>query len=153
MTFIPANLDDVQEQKPAPTGNYELQITAAQNTESGEKSKRPGSPMIKVTLGFTDPEINAPVITHFLSLPYDGDENAAFKLLMLKRFMAAFGMEWNSAGIDTEALVFDMIGRSAVLEVGHTEPNDNGDYFNTLKIPRLRDEVVGGKKAGGRKRG
>lgn len=150
MPFINANMDEVQEQKAAPNGNYELQITGAQNTVTGEKSKNPGAPMIKVTLGFTDPEVNAPVITHYITLPFEGDDNAAFKLLLLKRFMSAFGLAWSSEGIDTEALAFDMVGRTAILEVGQTEPNDSGDIFNNIKVPRLRDEVV--KKTAGRRR-
>jgi hypothetical protein len=152
MPFINANLEDVQEQKAAPNGSYELQITGAVQAETGEKSKHPGAPMIKVSLGFTDPEVNAPVITHYITLPYEGDDNAAFKLLMLKRFMSAFGLSWSADGIDTEALAFDMIGRTAVLEVGQTEPNENGDIFNNVKIPRLRDEgIVKGKSAGRRR--
>lgn len=153
MAFISANLDDVQEQKPAANGMYELQITGAQNTQSGEKSKHPGSPLLKVTLGFTDPEINAPVITHYLSLPFEGDENASFKLLMLKRFMATFGVAWSSEGIDTEALAMDLIGSRAVLEVGSTEPNENGDYFNTIKVPRLKEETNRVKGGASRRRG
>jgi hypothetical protein len=151
MPFINANLDDVQEQKAAPNGSYELQITGAQNTVTGEKSKNPGAPMIKVTLGFTDPEVNAPVITHYITLPYEGDDNTAFKLLLLKRFMGLFGLTWSNEGIDTEALAFDMVGRTAIVEVGQTEPNDNGDIFNNIKVPRLRDEGTG-KGARGRKR-
>lgn len=140
MTFIPMNLDEVQEQKPAPKGTYELMITAAQATESGERSKNPGSPLLKVTLGFVDQEINAPVITHYLSLPFEGDENASFKALMLKRFLGAFGAGYSSEGIDVDNLAIELVGHTANLEVDLTEPNDNGDVYNRIKVPRLRDE-------------
>ena len=145
MTFIPVNLDETQEQRAAPKGIYELQIVGAQETKTGENSKHPGAPMIKVTLGFTDLEVNAPNITHFITLPYEGDENASFKLLMLKRFMAAFGIPYSQHGIDTEALVEDMLGLTAVLEVDLTEPNENGDVFNRIRIPRLREESSAGQ--------
>jgi hypothetical protein len=144
MAFIAVNLDETQEQKAAPKGAYELQITAAQNTETGENSKHPGAPMLKVMLGFTDLEVNAPAITHYITLPYEGDENASFKLLMLKRFLSAFSIPYNSEGIDTEALAFEMIGHTGTVEVELTEPNDNGDVYNRIKVPRLRDEMKSG---------
>jgi hypothetical protein len=141
MPFIPANLDDAVEQKPAPKGKYELQITGATMTETGENSKHPGAPMIKVTLGFTDLSVNAPVITHFITLPFEGDENANFKLLMLKRFLVAFKIPYSSEGIDTDTLVQEMPGQTAELDVGLSEPNENGDIFNRVQIPRIRDEA------------
>lgn len=142
MTFISLNLDEVQEQKPAPKGTYELMITAAQATESGERSKNPGSPLLKVTIGFVDQEVNAPVITHYLSLPFEGDENANFKALMLKRFLNAFKVGYSSEGIDVDNLAMELIGQTANLEVNLTEPNENGDVYNKIVVPRLRDEAV-----------
>lgn len=151
--YIAMNIDDAQEQKAAPKGSYELQITGAQVTETGPNSKHPGAPMIKVTLGFTDLEVNAPAITHFLTLPYEGDENGAFKLLMLKRFLVAFGIPYGSEGIDVEAIAFEAVGKTATIEVTLTEPNENGDVFNRITVPRLRDEVASGRgKAPAKKR-
>lgn len=143
--YIAMNIDDAKEQKPAPKGAYELQVTGAQVMETGPGSKHPGAPMIKVTLGFTDLEVNAPVITHFITLPYEGDENAAFKVLMLRRFLVAFGVPYSSEGIDVDDISYNVIGKTAKLEVTLTEPNDNGDVFNRVIIPRIRDEVAGGK--------
>ncbi len=149
MTFIPANLDDTVEQKPVAKGTYDLQITGAKLQETGENSKHPGAPMIRVNLAFEDLELNAPGITHFITLPYEGDDNASFKLLMLKRFLVAFKIPYSNEGIDTEALVVEMAGHSAKLDVSLTEPNDNGDIYNRIQIPRLRDEPVA---AGGRRK-
>jgi hypothetical protein len=151
MPFIPVNLDETVEQKPVAKGNYELMITGSKLTETGENSKHPGAPMFKVTLGFTDPEISAPVISHYVTLPYEGDENANFKLLMLKRFLVAFKIPYSSEGIDPEALATEMIGCTATLPVGLSEPNDNGDIYNNIQIPRIRDEAAR-PAAGGRKR-
>lgn len=146
MTFIAVNLDETVEQKAAPKGSYELTITGAIETASGENSKHPGAPMIKATLGFTDPEVNSPTITHFITLPYEGDDKASFKLLMLKRFLGAFDIPYDKGGIDVEAICFEMIGKTATLEVDLTEPNENGDMFNRIKVPRLRDEPITGGK-------
>ena len=153
MAFLSVNLDDTQEQQPAPKGSYELQITGAQLTETGENSKHPGAPMYKVTLGFTNLELNAPNITHYVTLPYEGDENAAFKLLMLKRFLSAFSIPYSSDGIDLEDLAFAMIGKAGQAEVDLTEPNGNGDIYNSLKVPRMRDEPKGGQGKAPKRRG
>lgn len=153
MPFIPMNLDDAVEQKPAPKGKYELQITGATVTETGEKSKCPGAPMLKITLGFTDQEVNAPVITHYITIPYEGDENTDFKLLMLKRFLIAFQIPYNREGFDLDDLAQSMIGQIATLDVGLSEPNEDGAIYNRLQVPRIRDEQA--TKAGsgsGRKR-
>lgn len=145
MTFIPANLDDTIEQKPVPKGKYDLMITNATVTTTGENSKHPGAPMIKAVLGFADTSIMAPVITHFITFPFEGDENANFKLLMLKRLLVAFGIPYSNEGIDIEALAMEMVGHTATLDVGLSSPNDNGDIYNNVQIPRIRDEAaVGG---------
>lgn len=148
MTFLPINLEDVQEQKPASPGIYELQITGAQLTETGENSKRPGSPMLKFSLAFTDQDLNAPNITHYVTIPTDGDENFAFKALMLKRFLVAFGISFGSQGIDLDNLPMESIGQTANIEVSLSEPDDNGNVYNRIRLPRVADE----KQAGGKKR-
>lgn len=153
MPFIPVNLDDAVEQKPAPKGKYELQVTGAAVTETGENSKHPGAPMFKVTLGFTDQAINAPVITHFITLPFEGDENTNFKLLMLKRFLVAFQIPYSNEGFDLDELAREMIGTTASLDVGLSEPNENGDIFNRIQIPRIRDEATKAAAGGKRRRG
>jgi hypothetical protein len=139
MTFVPVNFDDAQEAKPAQPGVYEMQITAAEETVTGEKSKNPGSPQLKVTLGFAD-QPNTPNITQYLSLPYAGDENGAFKTLLLKRFLVHFKIPFDSQGLDTERVCMEAIGCSARTEVTLTEPDENGNVYNRLKVPRLRDE-------------
>lgn len=150
MTFIPMNLDEAVETQPVARGNYLCQITGAKVGESGENSKHPGSPLIKVTIGLPD-EPNASVIQHYLSLPFEGDENAKFKTLMVKRFAVAFNVPLGDGGIDPEDFAREMIGQTATLEVTQREPNDNGDIFNEVKIPRLRGEEQQ-KAAGGGKR-
>jgi hypothetical protein len=146
MTFIPVNLDEAQEQKPAAIGRYNLTVTNAEERVSGENSKRPGSPQFLVNLGFVD-EPNVPNISHWISLPHEDDTPAGrnFKMLLLRRFLAVFNIPYDSAGIDTERMVNDMLGATANCEVGLSDPNPKRDneVTNTLVLPKLRDEETG----------
>lgn len=150
MSYIAANFDEVQEQSPVEIGQYELQITRAELTESGEDSKHPGSPLFKISLGFVDTDLNAPNITHYISLPFDGDGNAAFKLLMLKRFLVHFNVPEASysGGFDPEQLALEMTGQTAMTEVGLAQSKKNPDVtYNDIRLPRLATE----SRAGGGK--
>lgn len=149
MSYLPENLDDVEESKPVALGTYELQIVSCEEKETGPNSKNPGKPMFRVQLAFTDLDLNAPAIGHFITLPYEGDENGAFKLLMLKRFLTLFNVPYSS---DTGTLAMNMIGQTALVDVGLGEPNENGDMYNQIRIPKVRGEVAGGHgKAPGRR--
>lgn len=143
MAFIPVNLDDAVEQKPAPSGEYNLQITACSEVKTGPNSKHPGSPQFKVTIGFPD-EPNTPNLSQFISLPseHDDRDQALFKMLLLKRFLALFNVSYDSAGIDTEKLAMEMVGATANAAVTLTEPNDDGNVYNRLVVPRMRDEAA-----------
>ena len=144
MSFIDVNFDEVVEPTPLAKGRYPVQITAAQVKETGPNSKRPGSPQIVVTVGFTGPskeEQNAPTVNHYISLPHPDDEAKTnnFKALQLKRFLEAFKIPYDSNGIDLDEITFKMIGAEADLEVGLSEPDDNGNVYNRLVMPRIRD--------------
>lgn len=151
MTFIPANFDEAVEPKPAPAGKYNLQITGCELAKTGPNSKHPGSPQFKVSIAFKD-EPNTPNITHYISLPHEQDEpgSANFKVLLLKRFLVLFNIPFDPAGIDTEKMAMDMVGAEANAEVGLSEPNDSGDVYNRLMVPKIRDE--GNNTGGGRRR-
>lgn len=140
MTYLAINLNDVQEAKPVPHGKYELTISNAQVTQTGENSKVPGSPMLKFFLAFTDLDLNAPTITHFVTIPQDGDENFSFKALMLKRFLVAFGISFGDEGIDLENIAIESQGQTATLEVNLSEPDANGNVYNRVVLPRLPSE-------------
>lgn len=142
MSFLPETLDEVVEQKAAPQGQYDLQVTSCQVTETGEKSKHPGSPMLKLSIGFLGTE-DVQNITHFISLPFEGDDNASFKLLMLKRFLAMFTIPYVS---NIEDLAFSMTGSTANNASVKVEERD-GSTYNQLVIPRLRDEPTSGAKS------
>lgn len=141
MTFIPVNFDEAVEPQAASGGRYQLQITACQVAKTGPNSKRPDSPQFRVTIGFPEnPEFQN--FSHFISLPHEDDEPGSvnFKVLLLKRFCALFNIPLEGNGIDVEQLAMEMVGATANAEVGISEPNDNGDVFNNLKVPKLRNE-------------
>ncbi len=141
MTILKINLDEIQEATVAPAGRYELQITSAEQVQS----RNTGNPMIKVSLGFIEGDyLN---ITHFINLPTDSDDvsKAKFKGLMLKRFLALFGITYDSEGIDLDQLCMDLPGSVATVDVEQQalarregSTNDNDVIVNRINIPRIR---------------
>lgn len=138
-TFIPVNLDEVQEQHAAPQGIYHLQITDAKEGQTGPNSQTPGAPQLIFTIGFADPDVDAPTIRHYVSLPHEGDDatKQANKLRMLKRFLVAFNIPYSSDGIDSEAICFEAIGKDADIEVLQGDPDASGNVYNRLNLPKL----------------
>lgn len=134
---IPVSLNDVQESKPVPSGRYGLTIASVEETKTREKQK----PQLKVSLGI-DGHDDAPNVSHYIGLPADGDDAGAaqFKALLLKRFLAAFKIPFSSDGFDLD----NFPGAQATLEVTLSEPDDNGNVYNRLTIPRLKDEANAG---------
>ncbi len=141
MTFIPVNFDDAVEPKPVSAGRYNLQITACEVAKTGPNSKVPGSPQFKASIAFAD-DPNAPNITQYISLPNEHDEpkSSNFKLLLLKRFLTLFKVPYESNGIDVEKMAMDMVGAVASAEVILSEPDDNGNVYNRLTVPRIPNE-------------
>ncbi len=150
MTFITVNLDDTQESKPLPEGNYNLQITQCKVAKTGPNSKRPGSPQFAVTIGFVD-EPTAPNISHYISLPHEEDEVSGFqyKALLLKRFLVQFSIPYDSKGIDVDGLAMAMVGATANARVTQTSPDESqsGDVYNRLFTPKIKGEP---ESSGGR---
>ena len=148
MTFIPTNFDEAQEAKPAPSGMYQVQVVKAELGETGPKSKVPGSPMFKLQMGFPD-NPNTPNFNHYVSIPNENDDadTARYKTLLLKRFLVAFSIPFEANGFDTDSLAMEMVGATANIEVELGEPNDNGDVYNSLKVPRIRGESTGNGRA------
>jgi hypothetical protein len=155
MPFIPVNLDEAQEAQAAPMGRYNLQITSCEDSVSGPNSKNPGSPLLKVTLGFVDNPEYKNFMT-FFSFPSENDEprSAQFKMLNLRRFLELFNVPYNSNGIDTEKLAMDLNGATANCEVkiGAPNPNRDNEVNNELVLPKLRGEDSGRAAPPSRKR-
>lgn len=147
MPFINVNLDEAEESQPAAAGMYNLQITECKLQETGANSKVPGSPMFRVTIGFPD-EPNVPNLSQFIMLPTENDEpkQLQMKMLNLRRFLTLFNIPYDSNGIDTDQLAMEMPGHTANAEVTLTEPDDNGNVYNRLKVPRIKGEAAAGNR-------
>ena len=141
--MLELDFDNAMEPKPLAKGRYPVQITAGEVKETGPNSKHPGRPQLVFTVGFTGPsqeEQLAPTVRHYISLPHPDDEKKSFdfKLLMLKRFLVAFNLPVERQ-FDPEQVAFAAIGSEADLEVDLTEPDDNGNVYNRLVMPRIQD--------------
>lgn len=147
MAFINVNLDSAEEAQPAAAGSYNLQITEAVEMVTGPNSKSPGSPMLRISIGFPD-EVNVPNLSQFIMLPKEDDEpkDLQMKMLNLRRFLTLFNVPYDSNGIDTEKLCMELPGHTANAEVTLSEPDDNGNVYNRLRVPRIRGEAAGGNR-------
>ena len=145
MTFIETNFDEIVEPKAAPEGKYQLQVVKADVTETGPNSKNPGAPMYKVTLGFADAP-NIPNFQHYIVLP-SGTDTDQQKLLGLKRFLVLFNVPFDNSGFDIEGLAMEMVGASAEGSITLGEPNEAGNVYNSLMVPRIKGEQTGAGRA------
>lgn len=135
--FIPVNLEEAQESKPVPGGMYDLTITTCDLTETKQGQK----PQFKVGIAI-DGHDEAPAVTHFVGIPSDKDDagQMRFKMLLLRRFMNLFHIPVDPKGIDTDAIGGALIGAKAKAELQLSEPDDNGNVYNRMVVPRLRSE-------------
>lgn len=128
---IPLNLNEVQESRPVPNGKYHLVVASAE-----EKKSQKGAPMIVVSLGIEGHD-DAPNVTHFISLPDGSDPSKDnFKALMLKRFLHTFNIPFDSDGFDVETFP----GSTGTAELTLSEPDDAGNVYNRLQLPKLPSE-------------
>lgn len=136
MPKIEVNLSEVHEPKPVSGGKkYALTIAEAEYREDKND--------VRVSIGIDD-HLDSPNITHFLSLPKqeDDERKAAFKQLMCKRFLVAFGIPHEDTEFDTD----DFAGCTGEVEVVLSDPDDNGNVYNRLRLPRLANEEAGGEE-------
>lgn len=136
MSFIPINLDDVEESKPVPAGKYDLVIISCEETLTRERQK----PQFKMAIQIEGHD-DAPPVYHYQGIPSDQDEPQAmqFKMLLLKRFLKLFSIPYNTNGFDTNELATGMLGARANAELQLGEPY-NGNVSNVLIVPRLKSE-------------
>jgi len=128
---IPLNLNEIQESRPVPNGKYHLIVASAE-----EKKSQKGSPMIVCSLGISGHE-DAPNVSHYISLPDGSDPTKDnFKALMLKRFLHAFNIAFDESGFDMD----DFIGADADADLTLSEPDDSGNVYNRLQLPKLPSE-------------
>jgi hypothetical protein len=137
MPFIPMNLEAVKESAPVPSGKYDVIIATCEET----KTKAEGRPQFKMSLAIQGHE-NAPNCTHYQSIPseMDAPDKVQFKMLLLKRMMALFQIPINPKGFDTSELAMQFVGKTATVELGLSEPDDSGNVYNRLVVPRMKAE-------------
>src|SRR5258708_26787983 len=101
---IPINLAAIEESKPVANAKYNLTITDVEEGKSGEKSKKPGTPQLIVSIGIDGHE-NSPNVRHYISLINEDDEARAanYKALLLKRFLVLFRIPFDEVDFDLEA--------------------------------------------------
>lgn len=130
MSFVEMNLDDVEEQSAAPEGEYDVRVT---NAVIGE-AKSSGNPQIVVSLAIEGGDFMPTRL--YLGLPAEDDDDDMRKRKMrtIKRFVHHFGIP-SDGGFNVE----DFFGATARCLVTQDEPNDNGDIYNRVIVPRLKN--------------
>lgn len=134
MPLIPVDTTTAQESKPVANGRYDLTIA---DVDPNARTKA-GKPQIRVSIGI-DGHDKAPNVTHFLSLPNSDDDagKAEFKKLMIERFLVAFKIPHSKGGFNTD----DFVGARANCELTLSEPDDGGNVYNRLQLPRLKGDT------------
>jgi len=98
--------------------------------------------MLRVGINILDND-NAPMLSHFITFPNEGDEPGTVKIksLNFKRFMQAFSLPINNDGIDLEQLAVQALGAEATCELTLSEVDDSGNIYNRLRLPKLTTEA------------
>jgi hypothetical protein len=132
MAFIKIDLTQTKEGEIVPEGRYELRVVRVEDTES-----KKGNPMTVVTLRIEDSDVPNPLpINHYITYPTeDLPENQQYlRSLEIKRFLTAFGVNYDSSGFDSE----DLLGQTAHIMLVQ-EQGDDHIIRNKLRLPRLKE--------------
>jgi len=135
MSFIEINgLGDVQEDSVQPEGEYNLIVVDRYTYQKEGASNY----IIRIKHAFEGID-NAMPATIWLSLPGPDDtpDVMKFKLRTLARYLHASGIPFESNGFNDEDIE---IGTTFSCRVTLSEPDDNGNSYNNLLLPRLPHE-------------
>lgn len=126
MSFIDAELDAIEEDKPVAEGEYELVITDVK-----EKEKDGEASGLLVILEIVGVE-GASNVLHNISFPMAGDDDQKRKnkLKFMKRFLVLFGIPY-AGGLDLTRFP----GARAKCNLGQKEWN--GEISNEIKLPKF----------------
>jgi hypothetical protein len=124
-------MDDIQESQPVAEGEYDLTIVNVL-----PKTSAKGEDQVVCTIEIEGAEDARP-IRHVLTFPGSDREpgTAKFMWLNVKRFLAVFGIPMESTGFNTD----DLEAATGKCLVVLDEPNDQGDQYNSLMLPRVKE--------------
>jgi hypothetical protein len=134
MSFIdlPINdMDEIQEDKPVPEGEYLLVIADAKEKQAEDGSLK-GILVICEISGQAG--VGAANVLHNISLPLPGDEETkvANKLKFIKRFIQLFKIPSTGGKLNLQ----DFLGKAANCYL--TQEEYNGNYSNKIKLPNSK---------------
>jgi len=151
MAFVELEAGDAQEAESVPEDTYELEIISFVPTvskkakEAGWDIEARGPNMYVADFAVNSEEFpHARTVRSYFSLPMPDDEKKAkdFKTLNLVRLFQAFGinykLEGGNIGFDDE----DPVGSRGTCLLTLGEPNDNGDRYNELVLPRAKEDAA-----------
>lgn len=140
MPFIQVALD-AKEALIAPEGRYPLRIIKTEMAKTGDKSKIPGEPMIKVMISNEEPGKNYAPVFHQLMIitPKTPDDNKQMYKLNIQRFLALFNIKGDSTGFDTD----DFVGAETGPEGGLLKQDAEYDPENPKNV-LVPDRLDGG---------
>ena len=123
-------IEDIEEQKALPAGQYLVRITDAVMMNS-----KAGNPMLRLIAEFPD-EPSGADIWHYLNMPVTDTEESQrlIRLKEIKRMLVAFGCEY---GPDFFADPTPLIGQECELYIS-VEQDQNGIDRNRLNAPPLK---------------
>lgn len=156
MPFIQQAIADAKEDVVVPEGEYDLEILSAELEVSKNAAKQGVTEpnMIHCVIAVRSDEYpTARPIGHWLMFATENDEWAGMRLRDQKRFLECFSIPYEGNGFDTD----DFVGSKGRCLVTN-ETSDKGEPFNSLRLPRFKDEededrpaqAGRGRAAGGR---
>lgn len=141
MPFIQAPLAEVKEDVQVPEGEYDLRVVDVKVRES---EKDDINTVYALTIAVESDEFpNAQPVRHWLTIPKPSHEYADLMWRSLKRFLHCFGIPFEANGFDDG----DLEGATGRCFVGVAEPDEQGNTYNELRLPRLPQEEDTGKKS------
>lgn len=114
----------------AETGSYYGTCVKAELTETGEKSKHPGSPMLKTSYRLEGEGSNDALVDHYIVLPnheYMDATQMERKVSEIKALQITLGVADGTDTLDTEAMLNRRAEITVVKEMG------NNGYVNSVK--------------------
>lgn len=162
MAFVELEAGDAQEAQSVPEDTYQVEVisfvpaVSRKARESGWNLDTQGPTMYEATIAInSDEHPNARTCREYFSLPLPGDEKKAkdFKTLNLVRFFQCFGINYTLDGGNISFDDEDPVGATGECLVTLDPPNDSGERYNSLRLPRSKDLSAEGSDAkGGRRR-